>query len=104
MGLVIVPYWPAQPFFPILLDLLIDTPLLFSAARMDAQDLLPRHLSKFLACAISCNQERKLEYHKNLQFVSSNRWKLKPYALTAEPGKCFPIGSIYKRLIMANSI
>ena len=104
MGLVIVPYWPAQPFFPILLDLLIDTPLLFSAARMDAQDLLPRHLSKFLACAISCNQERKLEYHKNLQFVSSNRWKLKPSALTADTGKCFPIGSICKRLIMANSI
>ena len=104
MGLTIVPYWPAQPFFPILLDLLIDTPLLFSVSRLDAQENLPRHLSKFLACAISSNQERKRGYRKNLQYVSSDRLKSGHSAPIVEAGSNIAIGSIQNHIVIANLI
>ena len=104
MGLTIVPYWPAQPFFPILLDLLIDTPLLFSVSRLDAQENLPRHLSKFLACAISSNQERKRGYRKNLQYVSSDRLKSGHSAPIVEAGSNIAIGSIQDHIVIANLI
>ena len=33
-GLLISPFWPSQTFFPVLLDLLIDIPVLFSVSHL----------------------------------------------------------------------
>ena len=43
-GVIICPYWPSQPWFPLLFDLLIDSPLFFPAGSVqDPAEMLPNH-------------------------------------------------------------
>ena len=103
LGLIITPFWPAQPFFPILLDLLIEHPIIFSAARVDACQSRkgPRHLSLFLASSISFNLERRMAFREKLPFVSSRASILEPCVPTCELGESSPIGAIQNRLVLA---
>ena len=103
-GLIIIPYWPAQAYFPILLDLLIDTPIFFPVSRLEATDNLPQHLSKCLACVISSTPEKKQAFLESLPFASSKVSRLAHSAHTVEAGKVLPIGSIHNRLITAISM
>ena len=103
-GLIIVPYWPAQAYFPTLLDLLIDTPLNFSAARLEKSEILPRNLSRCLACSISSLPEKRLAYRERLQYVTSRAWKSVLYVHTAAVGASLPIGVIQNQLVMAKLI
>ena len=103
-GLIIVPYWPAQAYFPTLLDLLINSPLNFSASRLEKPDLLPRHLSRFLACAISSIQEERLAFREGLPFATSRVLTSPPYMPTAESGASSPIGIIQGHIVQAFSI
>ena len=103
-GLVIAPFWPSQAFFPLLLDLLIDSPVLFSVSRIRVPHALPPKLLKFLACAISSTPDRQRAFHQNLQVVSSGVSKSRLSALTAEPGASSPIGVTSGRLVTAISL
>ena len=44
-GFLICPFWPSQSYFPILLDSLIDDPLIFPASLLDEASLLPKRIS-----------------------------------------------------------
>ena len=103
LGIVITPYWPAQTFFPILLDLLIEHPILFSADKLEACHSLigPRHLSKFLASAISCNPEKKKDFKSKLRSTSSSPLNSEHSVHTLELGASLPIGLTQGGLVIA---
>ena len=103
-GLVIVPFWPAQAFFPTLLDILINNPVIFSASRLENSDMLPRNLSRCLACFISSIPEKRLAFQEQLQFVTSKVLTSEHYVHTAAVGENLPIGVIANRLVIASSI
>ena len=100
-GLFICPFWPSQPYFPTLLNLLIDEPFLISASVLEDASMLPRNVSILMASSISSNWDLQREYLLKLQHASSEALTLKHCALTYEPGKTLPIGVLRKRLITA---
>ena len=68
-GLLICPFWPSQPWFPSLLEILIDSPLILpSGSIMDEDNMLPSH-SRLLAWPIGSRQQEKRAYRDRLQKV-----------------------------------
>ena len=98
-GLVIVPYWPAQPFFPVLLDLLINPPVLFPVSSLQGSPLQPRPLSLLLACNISVRPDKKRAYLQTLSNASCKVSELRHYAHTADTGRSLPLGVVEGKLV-----
>ena len=68
-GLLICPYWPSQPWFSSLLELLIDSPILLpTGSVVDEEGRLPRR-SRLLACPIGSSQREQRVYRDRLRSV-----------------------------------
>ena len=103
-GLLICPFWPSQPYFPSLLHLLIDSPVLFSVSRLEGANILPRHMSTFLASHISTNQDQIRAFRAQLSSCSYGASTLIPYVSTYASEKCLPIGYLQDRCVTATLI
>ena len=99
-GLLICPFLPSQPYFSLLLDMLIDDPFLISASEMHHSHLLPKKLCTFLACSITSNHAKKMEYQERLQPVCYGVSHLAPYASTSDVGSSLQIGVINGKSVM----
>ena len=103
-GLLVCPYWPSQPYFSALLDLLIDDPVLISASMVVDAYLLPHSVSEFLVCVISSSSVLRKEFLQRLQPVSCEASTLGPSVLTYEAGSSLSIGVLHGRLISAHCL
>ena len=101
-GLLICPFWPSQPFFATLLNLLIDNPLIFSASVLENPETLPPNLSHLMACNISSNYAHQKEYLQRQPDVSSGQLKQQPFVHTYVAGHSLQIGVVRNKLILAN--
>ena len=69
-GLLVCPYWPSQPWYATLLDLLIGEPILLPASAVDDPDgRLPRN-TLLLACPISSRQQLQRGFRRGLPDVA----------------------------------
>ena len=101
-GLIICPFWPSQPYFSTLLNLLIDDPFLFSASVLEETQMLPQSASTLMACYISSTSAPQMEYQKRLPRASSEALKHKHCVPTYGVGKSLHIGVIRGKLITAH--
>ena len=103
-GLIIVPFWPAQPFYSVLLNLLIKVPVFFSASHLEESAVAPRQLRRLLACIISSSSERQKAFQQSLLENSSDQSHLRPSHHTADTGAALSIGSVKGKTVMALSL
>ena len=96
LGLLITPYWPAQSYFPILLDIIIENPIIFSGSQLEPMQSPKRswHKSSFLAWHISSDQDKRRAFLRRLQSVSSRASISTHCAPTSDHGGSLQIGSI----------
>ena len=103
MALMIVPTWPSQPWYPRLLDCLIDYPIILPYC----QDLLrqahngqkhPLNLRK-VACVVSGIPSKREEFQNQLEISSLNHAESLPQDNTRILGGNGVFGVIHKRLI-----
>ena len=98
-GLIICPYWPSQPWFPLLLDLLIDFPLILPAGSVQDHDsILPRHC-QFLALSIGTLPALKQEFLEKLPNVPLKVFQKRPLMGTNVIGAGSPIGVVQGKLV-----
>ena len=98
-GLLICPYWPAQPWFPSLLSLLIDSPFLIPPAVVqDPNCRLPKHC-QLVAWSIGCSRVKHTAFLNNMQNVPSKITKEKLLSHISNVGENSPIGIINGKLI-----
>ena len=100
-GLLICPFWPSQPYFATLLNLLIDNPLIISASVLENPETLPSNLSHLMVSSITSNYALQKEFLQKQPVVSSGLSKPLPSALTCDVGNNSQIGVIHNRLILA---
>ena len=91
-GLLIVPFWPGQPYFSTLLSIIIDIPVLFSASLLEGTAAAPKPLSKLLACVISSRVEKQKDFLQNLSQNCSDRWIQKHSQHTAATSSIITLG------------
>ena len=104
IGLLIAPYWPAQAFFPKVLSLLIDDPLLIPVSLIEGSAQMPRHLLYLMACPISSLPERTKAYQRNLSTASYTASTRRPLLHTYVHGNVFQIGVLKGKLIFARRL
>ena len=98
-GLIICPYWPSQPWYSRLLELLIDFPILFSEENIrDPSQMLPKSC-RFLAWPIGCNHARKLDFQKKLQNAPLEVSPKIPWLLTKNAGENSVVGVVRGKLV-----
>ena len=98
-ALLICPFWPSQPWFPSLLDLLIDVPLLFPAGSFQDPDaMLPDHC-QFLAWSIGSSPAQKREFLTKLPYAPSGVLEERPWLGTKEIGENSPLGVVKGKLV-----
>ena len=98
-GLIICPYWPSQPWYSRLLELLIDFPILFSEENIrDPSQMLPKSC-RFLAWPIGCNHARKLDFQKKLQNAPLGVSPKIPWLLTKNAGESSVVGVVRGKLV-----
>ena len=100
-GVIICPYWPSQPWFPLLLELLIDDPILLPAGSIPDPELLLPKGCQFLAWSIGSSRVLKEEYLKILPFAPSKALLRKPWLGTKEIGENSPLGVVKNKLVTA---
>ena len=102
LGLIITPFWPAQAYFPILLDLLIEQPIIFSADHLEPCNSrtrgYPRHL-RLQASLISSVPDQRKAFIQKLPYVSSDPLRQLHSVPTSEIGNALPIGATEGRLV-----
>ena len=103
-GLIIVPFWPAQPYFPDLLKLLINSPVFFPVAKLEGSALTPRPLRRIMACAISSSVVKQKAFLASLSASSSGLSTRKHCAPTAGTGKDMYLGAVENKLIFATPL
>lgn len=88
-GAVVVPYWPTQTFFPLLMSLLIDYPVLLSSRkhllRLPSQKdkVHPLHKKlKIMVCLVSGVDMKNRAFQRKLPISSWHRGDQKPKELT----------------------
>ena len=98
-GLLVCPYWPSQPWFPSLLDLLIDPPFFIpSDAVMDPLQRLPKNC-QLVGWIIGCNHADHMKYQGRLGFVDSKEFPGKLSLPIKNVGQHLVIGIINGRVI-----
>ena len=106
MALMIVPTWPSQPWFPRLLDCLVDYPVILPFCH----DLLrlvhnnqkhPLNLRKLflVACVVSGIPSERKEFQNQLEISSLNHGESLPQNNTSILGGNGVFGVIHKKLI-----
>ena len=100
-GLLICPFWPSQPYFPTLLNMLIDDPFLFSASILEDASTLPSQVSTLMACSISSSCVLQKEFQQRLLPVYSGALTPKLFAHTYVPGEILSIGAVKGKLVTA---
>ena len=103
-GLLISPFWPSQPYFPTLLSLLIDNPLIFSASLVENPATLPPNLSYVMASYISSSSVLHTEFLLKQPAASSEVWKQQPFAHTCVVGNYSQIVVLNKKSILATYV
>ena len=101
-GLLICPFWPSQPYFSNILDMLIDIPLIFSASQLEDASMLPKNVSRVMACCISTNCALQKEFQKRLPVAFCGQFKHQLYAPTSDAGNPLYVGAVNNRSIIAN--
>lgn len=106
-GIIVAPYWPAQPFFPQLMSMLTDYPILLSARRRllslpsHPERLHPLHKKlRLMICKVSGNSIEKVDFRRRLQRSSWDHGDLKPKRFmthTSKGGETMRIGSKWIR-------
>ena len=100
-GLIVAPFWPAQAYFPILLDLIIDCPVLFSVSHLVGSASAPRPLSLIVVCLISTCPDRRKAYQQTLLPASFGPSTPQHCARTAVRGNALQIGVLCGKSLMA---
>ena len=91
-GLLVCPYWPSQPWFPTLLDLLIAPPLLLPPASVvDEHRRLP-NCCQLVGWIIGLNRAKRTTYLKRLGSVGSGVSIGRPSYHTRDVGQGSAIG------------
>ena len=98
-ALLISPFWPSATYFPLLLDLLVDSPLLIPVSEILHADLLPRQVSFLMVSSISSRSTLREGFHAQLQHVSSVPLEPTPSAPTYVAGSPLHIGVIRGRSV-----
>ena len=91
-GLLIVPFWPGQPYFSTLLSIIIDIPVLFSASLLEGTAAAPKPLSKLLACVISSRVDKQKVFLEKLSQNCSDQWTQKHLQHTVVTSSTTTIG------------
>ena len=103
-GVIICPYWPSQPWFPLLLELLIDSPIFFPAGSVqDPDEMLPNHC-QFLAWSIGTLPALREGFLETLPNVPSGALSRKPWLGTKGIGENSPLGVIQGKLVTGNCL
>ena len=98
-GLLICPYWPSQPWYPTLINLLIAPPILLpTGSVVDESSRLPRHC-RHVAWPIGSSPAAQREYQRGLLYVGSKGLLAGPLSLTGDVGENSAIGIINGRQI-----
>ena len=91
-GLLVCPYWPSQPWFPTLLDLLIAPPLLLPPASVvDKHRRLPS-CCQLVGWIIGLNRAKRTRYLGRLGYVGSGVSIGRPSYHTRDVGHGSAIG------------
>ena len=91
-GLLVCPYWPSQPWFPSLLDLLIAPPLLLPPASVvDEHRRLPS-CCQLVGWIIGLNRAKRTRYLGRLGYVGSGVSIGRPSYHTRDVGQGSAIG------------
>ena len=101
-GILISPFWPSQPYFSSLLNILIDNPLITSASVVENSSILPCNVSSLMASCISSNPVLQREFRQKQPLASCEVLKQQPYALTSAAGGPLLIGVSENRYIRAH--
>ena len=103
-GLLICPYWPSKPWFPRLLNLLIDFPLVFSELCItDHSRMLPKNCL-FLGWPIGSVNAQKLAFRNKLPELPSKVSLKIPWLDTKKPGGGSVVGVVQTKLVTVRSI
>ena len=103
-ALLITPFWPSQPYFPTLLELLADKPILFPVSLLKDADHLPRHLYNLLAWPITSSPDRTLDYQMSLSPACSEASRRLLWNSTILHGQDLAIGVIQNKLVTATCL
>ena len=91
-GLLICPYWPSQPWYPSLLELLIAPPLLIPSDYVLDENLRLPSSCQLVAWPIGLSHVGRQEYLGRLGFVGSKGWLGRPSSHTNDVGESLVIG------------
>ena len=100
-GLLICPFWPSQPYFSNILDMLIDIPFIISASQLEDASMLPNSVSRVMACSISTNCVLQMEFQRKLPAASSDLSRHLLYAHTFDAGSPLFVGALNNKYIYA---
>ena len=103
-GVIILPYWPSQAWFPSLLSILISAPFLIpSDSVLDESCRMPRNC-RLVAWIIGCNHAERMAYRMRLQFAASEVLSARPLSRTKGVGPGLVIGTINGKVITVVSL
>ena len=103
-GLLICPYWPSQPWFSKLLDLLIDFPLIFSTAEIsDPSHLLPKSC-RFLGWPIGSVNAHQRAFLRRLPDAPSEVSQEIPWLDIRNTGESSVVGVVDGKLIVTHCL
>ena len=103
-GLIICPYWPSQPWFSGLLELLIDSPFLISdSCIVDPSRLLPKHCH-FLGWPIGTVRAQRQAFRAKLPAAPSGVSQRIPWLGTKGAGVSSAVGVLDGKLVMVRSV
>ena len=100
-GLLICPFWPSQPYFSNILEMLIDIPLIISASQLEDAAMLPKSVSRVMACYISTNYALQREFQRKLPVASCDLYKRQLYVPTSVVGNPLYVGAVNRIYIIA---
>ena len=102
-GLLIAPFRPSSPSFPIILDLCISPPFILPDSAVIKE---PRHcrVSPLMAWIISSDRSLQKEYQQTLSPISSGTSSLPRLRNINHTGPDLQVGVVNWRLILATSL
>ena len=103
-GLIIVPMWQSQPFFPTLLNLLTKQPVFFSVSHLEESAMVPPRLKRLLACVISSSSDDRKVFQQSLSLSCSDQSPQRHYYHTADTGEDLFLGFLDKKIVKASSL
>ena len=103
-GLLICPYWPTKPWFPRLLDMLIDFPLVFSEACITDHSQMLTKNCHFLGWPIGSSNAQKLAFRSKLQELPSKVSPKIPWLDIKNAGVNSVVGVVKGKLITVRLI